>query len=121
MFSRIRARLTYANVVSSIALFVALGGTAYAVNTIGSDDVIDESLQSQDIKNGQVKNADIGADSVTTFKIKNGNVTNLDLGADAVTGAKVDESTLDLGSFFAASSASGGICNADAHTPTVCG
>ena len=40
----------YANVTSTLALVVALGGTgAYAANTIGS----------KDIGNGQVKSADL--------------------------------------------------------------
>ena len=65
--SRIRSRLTYANVASSLALFLAVAtGGAYAANTIGSADIIDESLLSQDIRNGDVKNADLAADSITS-------------------------------------------------------
>jgi hypothetical protein len=30
MLARVRGRLTYANVIASLALFVALGGTGYA-------------------------------------------------------------------------------------------
>jgi hypothetical protein len=30
MFARVRPRLTYANVLASLALFVALGGSSYA-------------------------------------------------------------------------------------------
>jgi hypothetical protein len=90
MLGRLRARLTYANVASSIALFVALGtGGAYAANTIGSSDIIDESILSQDIKNGEVKNADIGADAMTSTKLANGSVQNSDLGPDAVTTSKI--------------------------------
>lgn len=37
---------------------------AYAAATIGSADIIDESIQSVDIKNGQVKASDIGAGAV---------------------------------------------------------
>ena len=72
--------LSYANVVSTIALVAALGtGSAYAANTVFSTDIVD----------GEVKNADIGGNQVTTTKIKAGNVANSDLAADAVTGAKV--------------------------------
>jgi hypothetical protein len=70
-------RPSHSTVVSYLALFVALGGTsAYAANTIGSDDVIDESLQSQDIKNGEVQNADIKNSAITSTKIYNGSVLN---------------------------------------------
>ncbi len=44
-----------------LALFLVIaGGTAYAANTIGSSDVIDNSLLSADLKNNQaVKSADV--------------------------------------------------------------
>ena len=70
-----RARPSPAMVVALIALFVALGGVAYAANTVGSSDVIDESLLSQDLKDGQ-------------------GVTGDDVAADSLTGADVAESTL---------------------------
>jgi len=50
MLRKIREHLTYANVMSTIACFAFLAtGTAYAANTIGTNDIID----------GEVKNADI--------------------------------------------------------------
>jgi hypothetical protein len=68
-------RLTYANVMSSIAVFLVLGGaTAFAASKIGSN---------------QLK-----ANSVTTGKIKKEAVTTAKIKKDAVTGAKVKESTL---------------------------
>src|ERR1044072_5077450 len=62
-------RFTFANVVSMIALFVALTGGAYAVSAAKRNSVVSKS-----IRNGQVKNQD--------------------LATDAVTGANVTESTL---------------------------
>jgi hypothetical protein len=94
MLKRLRPRSAY-DVIAVLALFVAVGtGGAYAANTIGSSDVIDESLLSQDLKNGEVKNLDIGGNQVTTTKIKAGNVANSDLAADAVTGPKVLDDSL---------------------------
>jgi hypothetical protein len=50
---RIRRNLTFANVASAIALFVALGGgTAVALNganTVFSDDIVDHQVKSQDL------------------------------------------------------------------------
>jgi hypothetical protein len=43
-----------------------------------------ETILSEDIKNGEVKNADLGTDSVTTTKIKNGEVKTEDLASDAI-------------------------------------
>lgn len=80
-----RRHLTYANVVSTLCLFVVLGGgIAYAANTIGSADVIDGSLRSRDIKDGQVKTRDLKPNAV------NGAI----VADNAITGDDVDESTL---------------------------
>ena len=47
---RLRERLSYANVMSSIAVILALGtGGAYAANTIRSSDIVD-GIGSADIK-----------------------------------------------------------------------
>jgi hypothetical protein len=55
MLSRVRARLTYANVAATIALFVALGGSSYAAltlprNSVGSEQVKPGSLRASDFK-----------------------------------------------------------------------
>jgi hypothetical protein len=46
----IRQRLTYANVVATLALFVALGGSSYAALTITGADVRDGSLTHRDLR-----------------------------------------------------------------------
>jgi hypothetical protein len=90
MARRFLRGLTFSNVCSFLALTIALGtGTAYAANTVGSDDIINESIQSVDLKNGEVKTVDIGADQITSARIKPGGVINSDLGADAVNSSKV--------------------------------
>jgi hypothetical protein len=73
-----RLRTSYANVTSTLALVVALGGTgAYAVNTIGS----------ADIKPGAVKSSDLGKNAVTSPKVKDGQLRLKDLNASARTSA----------------------------------
>ena len=72
---QIRKRLTYANVMSSIAVFLILGGaTAFAAKKIGSNEIKGNSISTGKLKK----------EAVTTAKIKK----------DAVTGAKVKESSL---------------------------
>ena len=44
MLSTLRARLTYANVMATIAVFVALGGSSYAAITITGKNVRNSSL-----------------------------------------------------------------------------
>jgi hypothetical protein len=93
MQERIRSHIR-SNVVGYLALFVALGGTAYAVdgplpgqNQVGSADVINNDVQSADIKDANVATADIRSGAVNSGKILDGSVT----------GADVDESTLNGG------------------------
>src|SRR4051794_12311030 len=54
MLSRIRSRLTYANVIATLALFLVLsGGTAVALtgsNTVFSDDIVDNQVTGADVK-----------------------------------------------------------------------
>ena len=80
------------NVFGLLALFVALGGTAYAVNTVRSTDIVDGEVKSVDIGNGEILSADVKDQSLTTFDV------STFLGADVVdntlTGDDVDESTL---------------------------
>jgi hypothetical protein len=59
MIGRIRARITYANVVATLALFVALGGTSYAVNQLGSNDIRDNSIRSRDVHDNSLRSRDI--------------------------------------------------------------
>jgi hypothetical protein len=66
---RLRCRLTYANVVATLALFLALGGaTAVAASQLGKNSVGSKQLK---------KN------SVTTAKIKNGAVTQAKIATSA--------------------------------------
>jgi len=66
----LRARLTYANVMSTLAVVIALGtGTAYAANTVFSEDIV----------NGQVKTVDLGKDAVTSGKVGNEGLTGADV------------------------------------------
>jgi hypothetical protein len=55
----LRDRFSYSNMVATAALFVALGGTSYAVLHVGSDDVTDNSLRSKDIRNNTLRSRDI--------------------------------------------------------------
>jgi len=55
----LRRHLSYANVMATIAVFLALGGTSYAVLHIGSGDVTDNTLRSRDIRNNTLRSRDI--------------------------------------------------------------
>ena len=86
MLKKVRSRLTFANVASAIALFLALStGAAFASH---------ERIFSNDIVNGEVKRPDIAAGAVGEGKVAGGAITRPKLAAGAVTGAKVADNTL---------------------------
>lgn len=66
MIHRLRSSLTYANVVASLALFIALGGSAYAVATgaIGSREIRDNSIRSRDVHTNALSGRDINERSL---------------------------------------------------------
>jgi len=87
---QIRKRLTYANVMSSIAVFLVLGGaTAFAATQLGKN-----SVGSKQLKSNAVTTAKIKKNAVTGAKIKNGAVTAAKIPDGAITGSKVNSSTL---------------------------
>ena len=75
-------RLTYANVMSTFAVFVALGGTSYAVtlprnsvgreelrkNSVGSDEIRRRAVGSQEITNTSIQLRDISARARASLK-----------------------------------------------------
>lgn len=82
---QIRKRITYANVMSSIAVFLVLGGaSAYAAKKIGSNEIKGNSITTGKIKKNAITSSKINKNAITTAKIKNG----------AVTGPKVNVTNL---------------------------
>ena len=86
-----RPRITYANVVSTMALILALGGASYAAVKLPKNSVV-----SSTIKNGQVKNKDLGKNAVTSAKIKDGTVADADLGS-GINGTKLADGSVANG------------------------
>jgi hypothetical protein len=79
-----------------IAIFIALSGTAYAVdgplpgqNQVGSADIINGEVQTADIKDANLTTADIRANAVTTGKIADSDVRGVDVQDNGLTGADV--------------------------------
>jgi hypothetical protein len=103
--SRIRARLTYANVTATLALFVALGSGSYAVSAVPATNSVPccterngatflrfNSIRSPNIVNGQVMTADIGSDQVNSSDIRDGTIAVTDLSPEVVARLKKPES-----------------------------
>jgi hypothetical protein len=59
VLSRIRQRLTYANVMSTLAVFIALGGSSYAALQIDSADIANNSVRGVDVRDRTLGERDV--------------------------------------------------------------
>ena len=88
--NKIRKRLTYANVMSSIAVFLVLGGaTAFAASSLGRN-----SVGTKQLKRNSVTAAKIKKNAVTTAKLKNGAITGAKVKDQSLTGSDINLGTL---------------------------
>ena len=116
---KIKPRLTYANLTSTLALFIAIGGTtAYAASklpdrSVGefqlrpgavtaeklrTNAVTSPKIKAQAVKQGKIANGSITAQklaqgSVASSSLQDGSISNSKLAPEAVTGDKAFEST----------------------------
>ena len=83
---RARSHLSFANVVALVALFVALGGSAYAAAKIDTGDIANKAvtgkkvdsktLTAKNFESEAVKTGKIKDEAVSTEKLQDGAVTN---------------------------------------------
>jgi len=90
MLSKLRPRLTYANVVSSVCLFILLGGTAFAAaKAITGKEVNNGSLSGKDVRNSSLTGLDVKNESLSPDDF-NGSV----LGPKGDTGPRPEQGVL---------------------------
>jgi len=82
----LRSRLSYANVVATLALILVVGGgTVYAASQLGKN-----SVKSKQIAKGAVKTSDLAKKAVTSPKVKDGTITAADLAAGVIPALDAD-------------------------------
>jgi hypothetical protein len=123
--NKVRRHLNYSNVMSMLALFLALGGGSVAIagtvadNSVDSGSVVNESLKSRDLKDGeavessdvvdeQLGASDIGTDGVTASEIGTSEVGSSEVGSNAIGGSE-----LATGSVFSSDIFDGTIIGTD--------
>lgn len=103
MLRRIRAHLTYSNVMSTIAVLFAIGGaSAYAASQLPKNSVTSKAIKNgqvmtKDLRNGAVTGAKLANGAVTTGKIAGGAVGTGQLGANAVTSGQLANNAVTTG------------------------
>jgi hypothetical protein len=104
-----RNHLSFANVISVIALFVALGGASYAAvtlpknsvgpkqikkNGVGASEIKKNAVRAAEIKSGAVGASEIKSNAVGTGDIADTGVLGADLADNSVDGSKVANDSL---------------------------
>jgi hypothetical protein len=91
LLAMLRTRLTYANVVATLALFVALGGSSYAAITVTGKNVKNGSLTGADVKNSSLTSSDVKNRSLLSQDFKSGQLPAGQQGAQGSKGDKGDQ------------------------------
>jgi hypothetical protein len=97
---RERGRFSYANVMSTVSVFlVVAGGTAFAAslapNSVNSKTIKDNAVKSIDLKDGKaVSTDDVIDNSLTGTDVADSSLTGTDVADNSLTGDDVNESTL---------------------------
>jgi hypothetical protein len=95
---RIRAHLTYANVMATIAVFgVVAGGGAYAASKIDTADIANRAITAKKLAGEAVKTSKLRNDAVNSDKLADGAVGPRDLSLNApaaLAGAVVYDGTV---------------------------
>jgi hypothetical protein len=98
---KIRKHLSYANVVATLALFVALGGGAYAVSNVTSGEIKNETIKSADLRDRKA-------------------VRGSDVKRNALGGKEIAEQSLDAFRFAPVTGAEPGACDPESSTFVNC-
>ena len=113
---RVRVRITYANVVSTLALFLVLGGgAAFAATKLTTSDIKKGAIKTKLLAKNAVSSAKIASNAVKTRNIAPSAVGGGQLAADSVDGSKVLNGSLTpadlLGGASVVATATGGPAN----------
>jgi hypothetical protein len=122
MLAALRGRLTYANVMATVAVFVALGGSSYAAlslpkKSVGTKQLKRNAVTSSKVRNGAITGADVNESSFgqvpsaataanATNATNAGHATNADQATNAGHATNADKAT------NAGSATTAGIANA---------
>ena len=93
MNSKLRSKLSYSNVIASIALFIALGGAAVAAglpkNSVGPKQLKRGAVTAAKLRKGAVTSGKLAPKSVVAGKLGPSSVTPGNIGNGAVTTSKL--------------------------------
>ena len=89
MLTRLRSKLTYANVMATIAVFLVVTGVGFAVAALPK-----KSVGKKQLKNGAVSGKKLRKNAVTAPKIKSGAVGRSEIASGAVNTGKISNQSV---------------------------
>jgi hypothetical protein len=98
----IRSHLSFANVISVIALFVALGGASYAAvslpaNSVGPKQIKKRAVRSRHINKNAVSASKIQGDSISGAKVADGSLAGVDILDNSLTADDLADNSVGTG------------------------
>jgi hypothetical protein len=98
----IRNHLSFANAISMVALFVALGGTSIAAvslskNSVGAKQIKKNAVKAAEISRNAVGASEIRSNSVRGGDVGDGSIGSLDLGDNAVGSGELSDNSVGSG------------------------
>jgi hypothetical protein len=111
MLERLKARLTYANVMATLALFIALGGSSYAAlklphNSVGSAQIRSGAVSSSEIRDRSIRLRDVSLSARSSLKGQQGAIGPQ--GPAGVPATKMFAAVSSSGSLLRGNATSGG-------------
>jgi hypothetical protein len=103
---RLLRHLSFSNVIATLALFLALGGAAYAGTKINGGS----------IKNGSIGGGKLKNETITANKIKKGTITGTQIAPGSISSSSIDVSTLGTVPSAQNATAAGTATKADSAT-----
>jgi hypothetical protein len=96
LLTRLRAHLRFANVMSALALFLALGGTSYAAVSIGSAEIRTNAVGKSEIRSSAVGKSEISTNAVGKSELAANGVGAAEILKDAVGTSELRDGSIDV-------------------------
>src|SRR6266480_3306561 len=93
MLRNLRDRLTYANVMATIAVFIALGGTGYAAAKINGKNIKNKSIAGKKLKNRTITRSKVKRNTLTGSEIAESKLGKIPSAANADNATHADSAT----------------------------
>jgi hypothetical protein len=93
--TRLRKRLTFANLTSITALFIALGGTSYAAISVGSAEIRTGAVGASEIRTNAVGKPEIRTGGVGKSEVRTSAVGKSEIATNAVGKSEIAKDAVD--------------------------